>query len=791
MLQKEILIDVVGTSGYRCGVLQPFPVERIEQDGVWWKRHHIVSFGGLNDVLVAFMARPIPLKNTGQFHFAMELTEPGYSVVFDESNPEPAKRQTGSRRKSKNKVSIFVDDNIIPEPDVALELGKSISLAEAEEEEVIRHVHTTHESANTIQALKAIKKSSRSQPYTGGSSEGAGVTPEVPDESTAILITSSEGTGSKEESEYSDEENVNEEVEWLTTDEEEERKDNDEDDRSIDIEKTNDDEETDDEFVHGDEYVHDDVDKEMKDAEVVDTGKDDEEITNAEKVDVEKTKEVKGNNKKDELPLTSSSLSDIIDAKINSLLDIQIQQDVPHIQSPSILIIQKMNIKFRGGLLGLKRLQGFLLLLRSHVLAAVDKYLGSCLRDVLQKVLQKHTKELIQQSSKKYASEIIKIKQEQAAKEKMPKFLATPYDQAVEAEFTHKEIVFKMMRESKSYKKHLKHKELYDALMLSLIPDEDDLDRVVPDLRKRDREEDEDPSARSNKGKRKISSRKDSELSKKPLASKKTSKGDAPPKSSKTGKSESAKESVEEATHKPWLNDLLSVKKDPLTFDEPIATPIDFSKFVMDRLKINKLTKAYLVGPVYNLLKGTCQSNIELEYNIEECYKALSNQLDWNNPEGDHCPFDLSKPLPLKGRPGHLTVALEYFFNNDLVYLKSSDPKKKYNTSITKIKAENFVNAHLNDIEDMLLLFFTQAIHSCGAVIVDLAIYVMFTRSSHSIKERVEDVQLGVESYQRSSTSPSTQKDFLGILPKKLCTHHLTPGVIYEDLSSWKRLMAS
>ncbi|GJU78615.1 hypothetical protein Tco_1275685 [Tanacetum coccineum] len=426
----------------------------------------------------------------------------------------------------------------------------------------------------------------------------------------------------------------------------------------------------------------------------------------------------------------------------------------------------------------------------SHVLAAVDKYLGSCLRDVLQKVLQKHTKELIQQSSKKDASEIIKIKQEQAAKEKMPKFLATPYDQAVEAEFTHKEIVFKMMRESK----------------------------VVPDLRKRDREEDEDPSARSNQGKRKRSSKKDSEPSKKSLASKKTSKGDAPPKSSKTGKSESAEESVEEAAHKPWLNDLLSVKKDPLTFDEPIATPIDLSKFAMDRLKINKLTKAHLVGPVYNLLKGTCQSSIELEYNIEKCYKALSNQLDWNNPEGDHYPFDLSKPLPLKGRPGHLTVALEYFFNNDLVYLKSSDPEKKYNTSITKIKAilsvksvtvnklhgygyleeimvrradrqlykfkeGNFVNLHLNDIEDMLLLVFQHKLfHLDGEVIVDLAVALrMFTRSL-IIKKRVEDVQLGVESYQKKLNITKPQKDFLGISAKELYTTLFDPpGVKVRD----------
>ncbi|GKA22227.1 putative reverse transcriptase domain-containing protein [Tanacetum coccineum] len=55
---------------------------------------------------------------------------------------------------------------------------------------------------------------------------------------------------------------------------------------------------------------------------------------------------------------------------------------------------------------------------------------------------------------------------------------------------------------------------------------------------------------------------------------------------------------------------------------------IDFSAYAMNRLKITKLTKADLVGPVYNLLKGTHKSYVELEYNIEECYRALSDQLD-------------------------------------------------------------------------------------------------------------------------------------------------------------------
>ncbi|GJT32380.1 hypothetical protein Tco_0922799 [Tanacetum coccineum] len=206
-----------------------------------------------------------------------------------------------------------------------------------------------------------------------------------------------------------------------------------------------------------------------------------------------------------------------------------------------------------------------------------------------------------------------------------------------------------------------------------------------------------------------------------------------------------------------------------------MATPIDFSKFEKNRLKLDKITKEDLVRPVFNLLKGTYQSSIELEYNKEECYKALIERLDWENPKG------------------HLTIASEYFFNNDLEYLKSIDSERKYTMSITKIKVSrflkhdvyshlkilsvvsktvnklhgygyleeimvrrpdrqlykfkegDFVNLHLNDIEDMLLLVVQcKLFYLNGEVIVDLAVALhMFTRSL-IIKKRVEDVQLGV-----------------------------------------------
>ncbi|GJY41021.1 hypothetical protein Tco_0428291 [Tanacetum coccineum] len=65
--------------------------------------------------------------------------------VSNESDPEPLIRRKTSRRKVvKKKATILVDDNIIPEPDIALELGKSISLIEAKEEAAAREVYDTH-----------------------------------------------------------------------------------------------------------------------------------------------------------------------------------------------------------------------------------------------------------------------------------------------------------------------------------------------------------------------------------------------------------------------------------------------------------------------------------------------------------------------------------------------------------------------------------------------------------------------------------------------------------------------
>ncbi|GKD30510.1 hypothetical protein Tco_1241288 [Tanacetum coccineum] len=121
-----------------------------------------------------------------------------------------------------------------------------------------------------------------------------------------------------------------------------------------------------------------------------------------------------------------------------------------------------------------------------------------------------------------------------------------------------------------------------------------------------------------------------------------------------------------------------------------MSTPIDFSAYIMNGLKTTNLTQETLLGPAFKLLKGRCTNFTKLEYDFEECYKALSEKLDWENPEGGDYPFDLTKPLPLVMNGYRQMAPVEYFFNNDLKYLQGGITTMTYTTSITKIKAAQY-----------------------------------------------------------------------------------------------------
>ncbi|GJV59464.1 hypothetical protein Tco_1465564 [Tanacetum coccineum] len=106
-----------------------------------------------------------------------------------------------------------------------------------------------------------------------------------------------------------------------------------------------------------------------------------------------------------------------------------------------------------------------------------------------------------------------------------------------------------------------------------------------------------------------------------------------------------------------------------------------------------------MLGPAFRLLKGTRSNYAELEYDFEECYKALSEKLDWENLKGGDYLFDLTKPLPLVMIGNRQKVPVHYFFNNDLKYLQGGFLTVTYTTSITKTKGAQY---DLPGIEDMV-----------------------------------------------------------------------------------------
>nr|GFC02886.1 hypothetical protein [Tanacetum cinerariifolium] len=150
-----------------------------------------------------------------------------------------------------------------------------------------------------------------------------------------------------------------------------------------------------------------------------------------------------------------------------------------------------------------------------------------------------------------------------------------------------------------------------------------------------------------------------------------------------------------------WISELARQTDARSSFNELLDTPIDFSNFIMNRLGVATLTPELLAGLTYELMRRSCNSLTELEYHLEEVYKATTDQLDWINPEGQQYPHNLLQPLPLiPDNRGRRAILFEHFINNDLEYLRGGASSRKYTTSVTKTKAADY--GHIKWIEDLV-----------------------------------------------------------------------------------------
>ncbi|GJS96172.1 hypothetical protein Tco_0803140 [Tanacetum coccineum] len=226
-----------------------------------------------------------------------------------------------------------------------------------------------------------------------------------------------------------------------------------------------------------------------------------------------------------------------------------------------------------------------------------------------------------------------------------------------------KKILIDKMESNKSIHRSDEN-NLYKALVEAYESDKLILDTygdTVSFKRRRDDEvKDEEPSAGSNRGskRRRAGKEPESTIIPKEMTPKSTGKSTERSKSLHKSAGESAH--AEEAMHiakdlmnstsgkptrlpsldrdwnktlpadhglvQPWLRNLAREEGHRESFDELMDTPLDFSAFMMNQLKVDTLTPELLAGPTFELMKGTCKSLVELGIPyLKEAYKETGS----------------------------------------------------------------------------------------------------------------------------------------------------------------------
>ncbi|GJY19966.1 hypothetical protein Tco_0392532 [Tanacetum coccineum] len=172
-------------------------------------------------------------------------------------------------------------------------------------------------------------------------------------------------------------------------------------------------------------------------------------------------------------------------------------------------------------------------------------------------------------------------------------------------------------------------------------------------------------------------------------------------------------------SHQTSTGNTLAQNEDPQeSFNEQMGTPLDFSAFVLNRLKVDTLTPELLVGLTFELMKGLCKSLVELEHFLEE--------------ESSRDVYSKNRIIRIK----KLTILKWHNYKHLEWITVCRDDDKMYT-----FKEDDYNRLCLQDIEDMLLLLVQGNLTNLN-IKERLALGVslrMFTRSI-VIRRRVEDL---------------------------------------------------
>ncbi|GJX70631.1 hypothetical protein Tco_0307802 [Tanacetum coccineum] len=416
----------------------------------------------------------------------------------------------------------------------------------------------------------------------------------------------------------------------------------------------------------------------------------------------------------------------------------------------------------------------------SSIPSIVDTYLANKMHEAFKIVVQLQSDRLRDEAQAENANFINKLDDniKKIIKDQVKEQVKAQTSQAVAANLSElelKKILIDKMESNKSIHRSDEQKNLYKALVYTYESDKLILDTYEDTVsfkrRQDDEDKDEEPSAGSNQGSKRRRAGKEPESTSAPKekTSKRTGKSTEGAKSHHKSASEFAQaeepmhtaKDLEEPTHQKFET---GVTKDQPN-EETSQLPDWFQKLAKPPTPDRDWNKTFhaIYGPRSNIRadERIMQESGGMNLNIfEEVYKATTDQLDWNKPRvtrtkaADYGNIHMIEIGSLKQMSDRIRLEMSHS------QIRTFDVHKASNL---KAVSKNY-RLRIQDIEYMLLLLVQGKLTNL-TVEERLAFNVslrMFTRSV-VIQRRVEDLQLGVKSYQKklNLTKPDTYRSDL------------------------------
>nr|GEW42748.1 ATPase, F1 complex alpha/beta subunit, N-terminal domain-containing protein [Tanacetum cinerariifolium] len=131
---------------------------------------------------------------------------------------------------------------------------------------------------------------------------------------------------------------------------------------------------------------------------------------------------------------------------------------------------------------------------------------------------------------------------------------------------------------------------------------------------------------------------------------------------------------------------------DDMALDEHVHSSDDEDIKSAHIPKASALASTYTPPPENSLLTQTGDMAMFM-YQIEECHKLLTDSMDESIIK-----HNVSKPLPLGGPPGQVTIQSDFFFNKDLEYLRYDSKGGRPALSILKMKVAYYPDVLLEQM---------------------------------------------------------------------------------------------